>query len=203
MTQYTLFGHQESGHTYKIHLALNYLNIPYEYITVNIAQPRPERDPKFRAIAKFGEVPVLVIDETAYVQSDAILCVIAEINRSLGGESQARMAQAREWLFWEANRLGLSLPHLRFAKKFSAVEYPQGSLDWLKQRFTTDINRLDEAFADGRAFILDDQPSIADFALAGYIFWTAEAGLTLPNRVDAWRTRISQLHGWRPVYTDI
>ena len=197
---YTLFGHPESGHSYKVKLALAVGQIPHDYQVIDIGLPQQARPEPFRSLAKYGEVPLLLHQGQAYVQSNAILLFLAEHTGRLGGESGGRLARVREWLFWEANRLGLSLPHLRFARRFDAQAYPEGSLIWFERRYDADIERLELELRDGRHFILDDQPSIADFSLCAYLYWADQAQVTVPPGVAAWLMRISQLPGWAEPY---
>lgn len=198
---YTLFGHPESGHSYKVKLALEVAQIPHHYQVIDIGLPHQARPEPFRSLAKFGEVPLLLHQGQAYVQSNAILLFLAEQTGRFGGESSARLARAREWLFWEANRLGLSLPHLRFARRFDALAYPAGSLVWFERRYDADIERLAYELRDGRRFVLDDEPSIADFSLCGYLYWADQAQVAVPPTVAAWLANISQLPGWATPYT--
>jgi glutathione S-transferase len=193
----TLYGNRNSGHSYKVALALNLLGLPWRHIAVDIGTPRAERPEPFRSFARYGEVPVLETPAGARVQSDAILCWLAETTGMLGGESADRMARVREWLFWEANRLGLSLPHLRYARRFAPQDYNPGVLQWLRTRYDADIARLADEFADGRAFVLGDAPTMADCALCGYLFWADEADVPVPAAVQGWLTRIRSLPGWR------
>lgn len=199
--EYTLFGHPESGHSYKVKLMLEVAQVPHLYQFIDIGLARQERPEPFRSLSKFGEVPVLLHRGQAYVQSNAILLFLAEQTGRFGGESGDRLARAREWLFWEANRLGLSLPHLRFAHCFEPQAYPEGSLVWFERRFDADIERLVHELRDGRRFILDDEPSIADFSLCAYLYWADQAKVTIPSTVAAWLERISQLPGWAAPYT--
>jgi glutathione S-transferase len=134
------------------------------------------------------------------VQSNAILHYLAAFTGRWGGETPARLSQALQWLFWESNRLGLSLPNVRFAIRFDAAAYPPGALTWLNERFTHDITRLAEVFKDGRLFILDDQPSIADISLCSYLFWADQAQVEVPIDVVGWLERIRQLPGWQAPY---
>jgi len=197
---FTFFGHPESGHSYKVKLMLAVCDLAYDYRIIDIWQPHHERPEPFRSLAKFQEVPLLLHKNQVYVQSDAILCFLAEYTGQFGGEDQDRMNRVREWLFWEANRLGLCLPHLRYARHFAPQEYPEGSLDWLQQRYETDIARLNTEFADGRSFILDDKPTIADFAICGYLFWADQAKVSIPGHVSLWLERLSRLPGWQEPY---
>jgi glutathione S-transferase len=189
--QLKLYGHKESGHSYKVKLALTIGQIPHEYEAVDIFLPRNQRPEPFKSLSAFGEVPVLVLNGVAHAQSNAILILLAEHTKTLGGESAATLAKAREWLFWEANRVGFSLAHLRFARQFA----PQ-VVDWLQARFDADIARLAQEFLDGRPFILGDRVAIADFALCAYAFFAEQARVQLPIEVQDWLLRIRALKDW-------
>ena len=106
----TLYGARESGHSYKVRLALTLMQVPHEYHRVEIDLPREQRSTEFRAVSRFGEVPVLVDRGQVYVQSDAILLHLAQREHKLYGRDALDHDQVREWLFWEANRIGISVP---------------------------------------------------------------------------------------------
>lgn len=193
----TLFGNRESGHSYKVALMLTLARVPFEFVAVDLAQPRELRGDAFVRASRFGEVPALVIDGRAMVQSNAILATLSE---RLGMFAPDR-AGALEWLFWESNRIGLSLPNLRWIRRV-APETPREVSEWLEARCRADLARLDAELADGRCFLMGDALSIADISCCGYLFWLDQVELDRadwPN-VDAWLDRISQLGGWRHPY---
>lgn len=193
---WTLYSHPESGHSYKVKLALSVLRLSHQDRVVNIALPAAQRPTDFRQVAQFNEVPVLVHGNAVLLQSNAILLYLAKHTGRWGGESPERLQQTMQWLFWEANRLGLSLPHLRFAKRFDAASYPPGALDWLRQRFDQDVARLAHTLSEGQAFVLGEQPSMADVSLSGYLWWADQASLILPTIVRAWLDRLRSEPGW-------
>jgi glutathione S-transferase len=197
---FKLYGSAESGHTFKVRLMLEVSALPYAYEEVDLRIERDARPEPFRTLARYGEVPLLVHDGQPYVQSNAILLFLAQHAQAFGGETPERLARCREWLFWEANRIGTSLPHLRFGQRFDPQGYPPGVLDWMRDRFDADIARLDKELADGRAFLLGATPTIADFSICGYMFWPEQARVDYPPRVAAWLERISALPGWRHPY---
>jgi glutathione S-transferase len=157
-----LYGHPESGHTYKVALALELAGIPFEYRWVDVFKPREQRPADFQAASRHGEIPVLV-DGVPLVQSNAILLHLADKHRVLGGESPATVALAREWLFWEANRIGISLPNLRHYLRFDDSAPPAGVLDWLRGRLQSDLQRLEKELSDS-PWLLGAAPSVADIA---------------------------------------
>ncbi|MTW11491.1 glutathione S-transferase family protein [Pseudoduganella eburnea] len=197
---FKLYGSAESGHAFKVRLMLEVAALPYEYEEVDLRLDRAARPEPFRSLARYGEVPLLVHDGQPYVQSNAILLFLAQHTKAFGGETAERLARCREWLFWEANRIGTSLPHLRFGQRFDRQAYPPGVLDWMRTRFDADIARLNEELSDGRSFLLGDAPTVADFSTCGYMFWPEQAQVGYPAHVGAWLERIRALPGWRHPY---
>lgn len=203
MTAITLYGHPESGHSYKVKLMLDVAKVEYTYRQVDILIERDARPEPFRSLSleRFGEVPLATVDQMRYVQSNAILIELADTLGLFGGSGRRGTVSCKEWLMWEANKIGLCLPHLRLARNYFPDDYPPGAVQWLENRFKEDIGRLDKELRDGRRFILDDELSIADFSLAGYLFWSNQAQVELPETVIAWLGRIASLEGWQSPYT--
>ena len=195
-----LFGHPESGHSYKVRLCLSIGKIEHDYQVIDILLPRDQRPQDFQDQSKFQEVPLLIHNQIPYVQSNAILLHLAEHFSLFGGNTPVQLQQCREWLFWESNKIGLCLPQLRFATKFAPNEYNQGTLDWLSTRYHQDINVIEQELLDGRNFILGDEVTIADFSLCGYLYFAEQAKVDVPPFVSQWLERISKLEGWKHPY---
>ena len=140
-----LYGSRESGHAYKAKLALSVLGIADEYRAVDLRQPHDQRRPDFRDVSPYGEVPVLVDGGGTLAQSNAILIHVARQTRRLGGEGN--LDEVTQWLFWEANRIGFSVPNLRhslvFAKNTSEVV-----VEWLRARALKDLATLRSGASD-------------------------------------------------------
>jgi glutathione S-transferase len=92
------------------------------------------------------------------------------------------------------------MAHLRYGQKFDTVAYAGTVLPWFRKRFDADIERLDDELSDGRSFLLDENVSVADFSICGYMYWPGQANVSYPTRVQAWLDRIAALPGWRHPY---
>src|SRR5262245_14064517 len=198
MAAAVLYGNRESGHCYKVKLALVLLGLPHEYREVDLSLPRGERPAGFREASRFGEVPVLVQDGAALAQSNAILSHLARSTGRLGGEVDPDLVT--EWLFWEANRIGFSVPNLRSVLTF-ARDTPLEVADWLRARAVADLARLDLELGS-RPYLLGSEPTIVDVACCAYLFWPEQAGLELAGwpHVARWLDRIRRLPGWAEPY---
>ena len=195
-----LYGARESGHSYKVRLTLTLMHVPHEYRCVDINLSHEQRPAEFRAVSRFGEVPVLVDREQVYVQSDAILLHLAQREHKFYGRDAIDHDQVREWLFWEANRIGISVPNLRFARRWLPDTKPE-VLDWLRARALADLGRMNAEFSQ-RKFLLGDFPTVADLACCGYLYWLDQAGLDIVQwpAVARWLADISALPDWKHPY---
>ncbi len=195
-----LFGHPDSGHAYKVRLMLAVAGVAHEYEHVDIFSPRESRSEQFRRHARFGEVPLLLDEGRAYTQSNAILLHLAAKLGDFGAQNAELLQRCHEWLFWEANKIGMCLPQLRADRKFTDSRLADDARSWLLARYTHDVSLLDAHLRASDGFMLGDAPSIADFSLCGYLFHADEAEVTVPGQVSAWLQRIAALPGWQPPY---
>jgi glutathione S-transferase len=192
-----LYGSRESGHAYKAKLALQLLGLAHEYRDVDLRVPLGDRRSDFREVSPFGEVPVLVDGSLRLAQSNAILLHLARKTGRLGARDLDVVTQ---WLFWEANRIGLSVPNLRHALVFDK-DTPREVVAWLRSRAERDLDRLDAQLTD-TAFILGTDLSVVDVACCAYLFWPEQARLNLrrwPN-VERWLDSIRGQRGWAAPY---
>ena len=195
-----LYCHRESGHSYKAALALTLMSVPFEQRPVDLNLPREQRPEDFRRASMFGEVPALIDEDgVAVCQSNAILDHVARRHGKLDGDTPAARTRVREWLFWEANRLALSLPHLRFSRRFT----PAGEAleTYWTGRMHADLDCLDRTL-DKSAFLVGAAPTIADIACCGYLYWADQAEVDLRRwpAVMAWLDRIRSLPRWQAPY---
>jgi len=195
-----LYCHHESGHSYKVALALSLIGVSFEQRPVDLNLPRDRRDADFRAVSKCGEVPVLVFDDgLAVCQSNAILDTLARRTGRLDGANDNERVHVREWLAWEANRIAMSLPHLRFSRRVT----PAGAAleAWFSERMHADLDRLERALRES-AFLVGDAASIADISCCGYLFWADQANVDIGQwpALAGWLDRIRAQPGWHSPY---
>lgn len=193
--QIILYGNRYSGHSYKVKLFLALTQTPHEYRTIDLMQPREHRPEPFKSNAKFGEVPLLLMDNQVYVQSNSILMHLSNKLNLMQGVG--KQVQVTEWLMWEQSRLGFSLPNLRFERKFKA-DTTSAIISWLENRLSNDLLVLELHLEASNGFVVGKNVTIADCSLAGYLFWLSDAGLEInswPN-IEKWLERISNLKSW-------
>jgi glutathione S-transferase len=192
MTDLVLYGHPDSGHACKVALALSLAGLPHRTRWIDIWADPATRPAEFLSASPFAEVPLLMIDGVAHVQSGAILLEIASRFRCLGGESADGLRRGRELLMWEANRIGMCLPQLKEARRVNKAGFPPGALDWLKQRYDADCGRFAVLLGTG-PFFHGAQPGIGDCAIWGYTQWLDAAGVEPTPVMAGWLDRMRAL----------
>ncbi len=192
-----LFGNRNSGHSYKVALFLQLSAVNYEYVHISLDTDRAHRPAEFRHFAKFDEVPVLVHGDIVLSQSNAILLYLARKLRRFESTSEFGENEVRQWLFWEANRIGFSLSNLRHIRRLN-LNQPELEA-YYEGRTKDDLDRLNLEFSkNDKAFLISELPTIADISCCGYLFWAGQARIDVDQwpAVSAWLSRIRSLPGW-------
>lgn len=102
--EFTLYGSPHSLPTYRVALMLSLCRRCFTFRYVSF-QRGMHVTPEFRALSRWGQVPVVEHDGRVFVQSAAILEYLAHTLACFGaGDDEARQ-HVREWLFWDADRL--------------------------------------------------------------------------------------------------
>jgi glutathione S-transferase len=186
---YEVHGVSASGNCYKVRLALEQLALPYTWHEVDMMNGACRTD-AFRKLNPNGKVPVLIIDEnTALSESDAILCYLADGSPLLPADRLER-AQVLQWMFFEQYSHEPYVAVARFIRQFlkknddpRLPEKTAGSyraLDVMEQHLAT------------RTFLVGERYTVADIALYAYTHVADEAGLDLSNYpgIRAWLERV-------------
>jgi glutathione S-transferase len=189
-----LYGSTDSGHSYKVRSFLLLAGIAHEYRWIDLSKPRTERPPDFVAASKFGEVPVLVDDGHALCQSNAILVYLMQKTRQFSGHASERQA-VLEWLSWETNRVGFSVPNLRFALLWQ--KQPDEVLAFLRRRAQADLRTLD-SFLSSSEYLLPSGLTVADISSSAYLFWLSQVGVSESDypQIQRWLSALRTFPGW-------
>ncbi|MBX3453398.1 glutathione S-transferase family protein [Ferrovibrio sp.] len=201
--QFTLYGSFLSGPTYKVGLMLALTGQPYAYRHVDLSKAE-QKSPEFLKLNRFGQVPVLVHERATQgslplVQSCAIIEYLADLSGRFGGKDAAERQQAREWLHWDVDRLMPWMNRARFYARF--VKPDPAVVEHARKAAATGLDML-ESLLEGRTFLLESGPSIADIGLFSSVVHAAEAEFDLdeyPN-IQAWWKRIAALPGFKLPY---
>lgn len=184
-----LYASPLSGNAHKVRMALAFLGLPHEEITV----PAPERKtPDFLAINPLGQVPVLVDGDVVIRDSQAILVYLATLHRpgEWDGRDAAERARIMQWLSFAANEIANGPAMLRLGRLFGAdIHEPTA------QAFADKALKLLEAHLATHDWLEGGRLTIADIAASPYIGLAADGGIELGSRpnVTRWLDRIAAL----------
>ena len=197
--EYTLYCFAQSGNAYKTALMLQLAAANWRARFVDYFNGET-RTPVYRAINVMGEVPLLEHEGRHLSQSGVILDYIAEKTGQFGAANGDERREILRWLLFDNHKLTSYTATYRFMRTF--VKDPDRTvMEEFRRRAETSWGVLN-AHLDGRAFVIGDRPTIADFSLCGYLFWPEEIGVDwndYPNLRD-WLLRIRALPRWTHPY---
>jgi len=101
---FTLHGSPHSLPTYRVALMLRLCRTGFAFRYVSF-QRGMHLTREFRALSRWGQVPVLEHKGRVFVQSSAILEYLADTLGCFSAEELEARQHVREWLFWDADRL--------------------------------------------------------------------------------------------------
>ena len=203
MARYKLHGFCQSGNTYKVALYLNCAELDWEPVFVDYMN-RATRDAKWReATNELGEVPVLDVGSKKMTQSGAILLYLAEMTDKFAPETDDERNEALRWILFDNHKFTSYFATYRFMKSLAPQAPDPAVMAFLKGRFDGAAAIVDGHLAKSK-FMIADRPTIADFSLAGYMFFPVEEtgydwAKSHPN-IHAWTERLRALPGWKDPY---
>jgi glutathione S-transferase len=195
--RYTLNGIFLSGPTYKVALMLSLSGEPFDYVHINLREGA-QKSPDYLAKNRFGQVPCLTDNSSGrnLCQSASILEYLADKLGKFGGATLDERIAAREWMFWDFDKLAVPVYRTRVAK-LGIRQFDPAVVAHFEADAKAGLGVLDGALA-GRNWLVGENPTIADIDIYGVVHYAGEAGLDLsayPN-VAAWVARFEALPGF-------
>ncbi len=194
-TRFKLYGHQRSGPTYKVALALSLFGEPFEYEHVDLPKGA-QKEPAYLVKNRFGQVPCLYDGTHHFCQSASILQYLAETLKKFDGRNPEEHARIREWMFWDFDRLAPGIYRSRaFALGFRKGE--PAVVDNYKAEGEAGLKVLEDHLSK-HAWLVGNKPTIADIDIYGVIFHAAAGGFDLArfSKISDWKRRIESLPGY-------
>jgi glutathione S-transferase len=189
----------ESGHSYKVALALELAGVDWEPVFVDFFKGETRGAAYRSAVNEMGECPVLVDGDIRLSQSGVILDYLAERTGRFGGTDRREVLR---WVLWDNHKLSSQAGALRFLMNFLPEDKrPAPVIDWLGGRARGAYEVLDGHLA-GRDWIAGEAITAADLSCCGYLFYPEPFGFVRadwPN-IDRWLARIAALPGWKAPY---
>src|SRR5260370_35405701 len=175
-----LYDYFDSGNGYKARLALAQLAIAYRLIEVDIDKGET-RTPEFLAMNPNGRIPLLALDNGAYLaESNAILCYLAE-GSSLMPKAALDRALVLQWLFFEQYNHEPNVATARYWLRHGHLTPAREPL-FAQQRLAgyAALALMDRHLAQ-HDFLVPGRYSIADIALYAYSHLAVQRRFHLPS----------------------
>ncbi|MBJ6125448.1 glutathione S-transferase family protein [Microvirga splendida] len=197
-TRFELHGIALSGPTYKVGLLLTLSGEPFDYMHMNL-RGGEHKQPGYLSKQRYGQVPLLVDRNNGrhLCQSAAILEYLADTLGKFGGATLDERLQAREWLYWDFDRLAPAIYRTRGIKAGFRKGGPE-VLEMYAAEAQSALQVLDQHLA-GRNWIVGEGVTIADIDIYGVLAYAGDAEIDLAPypAVTAWMARFEALDGCR------
>ncbi|MRX10846.1 glutathione S-transferase [Pseudoduganella sp. FT25W] len=190
-----LYGIPLSGHTHRARLFLSLLDLPHEFVQVNLGAGEHRQQP-FLSLNAFGEIPVLQDGDVTLADSNAILVYLASKYDDSGRwlpRDPVAAANVQRWLSAAAGKIAYGPAAARLVTVFNAPRDHQVAKDIAVRLFDVMEQEL-----QGRRWLVGEHASIADVAGFSYIAHAPEGGVSLkpyPN-IRAWLDNVRALPGF-------
>jgi glutathione S-transferase len=190
-----LYGVPLSGHVHRVRLFLSLLELPVEFVPVNLAE-QENRQPEYLSKNPFGEIPVIEDGELILADSTAILVYLA-LKYDSDGKWLPRdpigAALVQRWLSMASGKIAYGPCAARLVTLFGAPLDLERAKEIARKLFDVLEPELND-----RQFALGSNATIADIAAYSYIAHAPEGGISLlpyPN-ILAWLDRVKALPGF-------
>ncbi|MGZ9811918.1 glutathione S-transferase family protein [Pseudoroseicyclus sp. H15] len=198
-----LYCFGESGHSYKVALAMALTETPFEPVFVDFFNGET-RTPAFRdSLNVMGECPVYVDGELKLTQSATILLHLVEQTGRFGWATPEEQAEVMRWMFWDNHKMSAQVGMLRYLMNFLPEAKRSDEITaYVQGRVKGALKVLEAALAERDWIATSQEVSIADLSCCSYLFYPEPFGFARtdwPN-IDAWLDRIAALPGWAHPY---
>lgn len=200
MAEYRLYCMKESGNSYKAALMLQLSGCDWAPVWVDYFNGATRRDDFRDEINEQGEVPVLDHRGKLLSQSGVILDYLAARTGKFGATTEDERQEILRWMLFDNHKFTSYFATLRFL--FGIQKSGETPVtEFLRGRALAAYGIVEKHLAK-TPFLVGGRPTIADFSLAGYIYYPEETGIdrTAFPHVNAWAGRIAALPGWKHPY---
>ncbi len=191
----------ESGNAYKAALTLTLAGAEWDPVYVDFFNGAT-RTPEFRALNIMGEVPVMEDGDLVLTQSGVIQDYVSSKTGKLGGRSAAERRDVLRWMFFDNHKVSGVAGPLRFNMNFLPEDKRSAEVNgFLSMRLTSALKVMDAALS-GHDWLTGAEPTIADLACCGYLFYPEPFGFDRKafSNIDRWLDAIAALPGCKHPY---
>ncbi len=158
---------------WKVSIALEEMDLPYELHLVNIGKGE-QFDPDFLKIAPNNRMPAIVDPEgpdgqpISIFESGAILQYLARKTGKFGGPTERDRIAVDQWVMWQMGGLGPMAGQAHHFLKYAPQMEPPEDLPYAKERYRNEVARLYRVLDTQLAqheYVAGNFFSIADMAI--------------------------------------
>ena len=201
--EYRLHCFAQSGNAYKVALMLACAGVDWEPMFVDFLGGQTRAAEWRQNINEMGEVPVLEHGENKLSQSGVILHYLADHLEKFCARTDNEKREILRWILFDNHKFTSYLATYRWIRSFASSQPHPEVLSFMKSRAEAAFSIVEKHLADNE-FMVGKRPTIADFSMAGYVFYPGEeTGFDFPAthpNIAIWMERLSGLPGWRPPY---
>jgi GSH-dependent disulfide-bond oxidoreductase len=158
----------------KVSIMLEEIGLPYEVHLIDFNKD-DQKTPEFLSLNPNGKIPAIIDPDgpggkpLGLFESGAILQYLADKTGKLLPGDVARRYQTLQWLHFQMGGIGPMFGQLGYFNKFAGKEIADKRP---LQRYVAECKRLlgvMETRLDGRQWIMDDEYTIADISMFGWV----------------------------------
>ncbi len=203
MAEFKLHCFAQSGNAYKPALMLAVSGANWEPVWVDFFNGETRKPEWRQSINEMGEAPVLDHNGKRLTQSGVILTYLARRLGKFGPENEDEEAEILRWMLFDNHKFTSYLATYRFMNALMSQTPNPDVLKFLRGRSDSAMAIVDKHLGQ-QPFMIGSRPTIADFSLAGYVFYPMEETnyeyqASHPN-IYAWMERIKAMPGWKGPY---
>ena len=197
-----LYCFGESGHSYKVALALELAGCDWEAVFVDFFGKETRSESYRRNINNMGEVPVFVDGDVKLTQSGLIQNYLAEKTVKHCGKTPEERREILRWILWDNHKLSSLAGTTRYLLNFVPRDKNFDAI------IEFNLGRLEESYAilnsalAAKRFLVGDRITHADMTCCGYLFYPEPFGFVRKKwvNIDRWLSNISETPGWKAPY---
>lgn len=200
MTDVTVYGFPISTYVNVVRLALTHKGVPFEFRDLEGEMGAPSH----LALHPFGRVPILDHGGFRLYETAAIALYVDEA--FTGPALQPTTVQSRARMHqWISSLNGYYYPNIAFHVGHERLIYPalgiapdEKVVAVALPKIATGLDVMERELGQGRAFLVDDRPTLADFFMLPTLTTLSltpegQAMLASKTNIAAWRQRLEAL----------
>lgn len=197
-----LYHHPISSNSRRAMMTAIHLNLPIELATLSLMDEKDRR--RLAQLNPNGKLPVLADGDFLLWESCAIMQYLVEQapGQTLYPQSAQARADVNRWMFWGVQHFAPAVSVLAWENVWKGMSIGGAADPREVARGTRDLGQFAavlDAHLAGRDWMVGDDLTLADFAIAAPLMYRDKALLPLEpyTNIAAWHARVRQLPAWR------